>query len=331
MNQEYILYVDNQICMNQQAIRAEMEKGDYQPMRDTLIEVVKREHDLSRKRQKHIDDYVKEEDFGPTAGFLPMVFQTGANMDSQIEALNLLAPYLEEDDRVYETMFEATLHKYSNITNVGDTALEILAAHEGRRKEDLLKTGRDPKLKTEERVTAYRALVLNRLPNREGMEYFLEIARDRSTRRLYEDQGMLTPKADFEYGLDKKYNRKNKPDQELKEKAVEKAQRDFCLQSFSVLEQVMRKREKSFMLELKEKTDQRRVLTNTLSYLTTRYPSYQVGTFCSYVRRTDLEGSEAVQAYRALRSVIGTFETETQIDNIISALTDLYPKVKNKI
>ncbi len=292
-------------------------------LKNSLIAIINKEDPLAKLHQESIDAQIDSIPKTGREGFLPMAAKFAANMDHQISAIKYLAPLIDQDDDVFETLWEAANGKKSNITNVADAAISALAQGNPKRKEELIKIAKDPQIDQYVRWKAHTVLAFYDLTKDENIQDMIcNLTQDCSISDLYEKRGVMSPNVQFwhkhECDMRRQYPKSHKygkNDEQIKQAVVNKVQAEFREGIFEVIGYLLDHRNGTQLhneffrphefdeLRRFERFDSSK-LTSQMCALIQKQPSYRLQVLCNYVRKiSSLPKSEVEQVCNALKAI----------------------------
>ena len=336
-SQNYILYVDNTICFNKEAIQTILQGvlgEERNALRDSLLSIITQEHEFTKRHQTYIDkkaEQCKDDD----CGWGPAFMLQSANAESQITAVDLVSVLLEEDEKVYDLLWKTAVGKQEQVRGGSSSAINNFAKQEGKRKEQILQIALDPAKEFRERSTAYKSLALYRFPSDDTIfELMCELTRDTSIIDLYKNKGELSPHSLWEYEQDIEYHRDTSiPNETRKENAVQKSQKYWREEIFNILEYCMQVRgTKKISKDFKNMQHWKlSSFVQDTSFFLRNNPSHHVSTLFTFLRGTTcLNKYDYSCAYEHLKHCVGNKESETSIDNLLHTLYFLRDNIEEQ-
>lgn len=289
------------------------ETKEAQKLRQSLIDIINGEDPTAKLHQKSVDAHYDSIPPKAEHGFLPMAAKSAANMDHQIKAIKYLTRFIDTDDVVYQTIWEAAKGKKSNMGNVEDAAINAIAHQNKKRKQELKKLALDPQVDKQERWTAYKILAFYDMTSDEDIcDLVCDLADDHRITDLYKQRGQMSPNAKFWYESDKKLRKEypeqhkdGKTDEQIKQDAVDQAQADLQEGIFEVIGYMIDHRDTTDLhncfidptwRESGERTFKRfdsSRLTTQLCNLLQRVKGYRLQVLCKYwklpIKRAEVE------------------------------------------
>jgi len=319
-------------------------------LKNSLIAIISGEDPLAKLHQESVNAQIDSIPLTGCEGFLPVAAKFAANMNHQIAAIKYLAPFIEKDDAVFETLWDAANGKRSNITNVADAAISALAHGNPKRKQELRKIAIDPQIDQYVRWKAHTILAFYDLTkDRSVYGLVCNLADDHSISDLYEKRGMMSPNVKFWYkhecDMRKQYpeqHKDGKNDEQIKQDVVCKVQAEFREGIFEVMGYILDHRDGTSLhnefLYPHEFDEPRRferfdssLLTTQMCNLIQKQPSYHLQVLCRYIKKiSSLLKAEVEQVCNALKAIkADSWHYSHHADWIDSTLYDMASVLKS--
>lgn len=314
-----------------------------QKLKQSLIDIINGEDPTAKLHQKSVNAHYDSIPPKAEHGFLPMAAKSAANMDHQIAAIRYLKPFVDTDDAVYQTLWEAANGKKSQITNVADAAISVLACSGPVRKKQLHILATDPKQDQYARWKALTTLAFYDLTKDKSVhDLVCELADDHGITDLYKQKKEMSPNAQFWYkheiDMRTKYPKQHqdgKTDEQIKQDVVDKVQKEFQEGLFEVMAYMLEHRDSTslhndFVYPFMHEREERRLerfdssrLTTQLCNLLQRVKGYRVQVLCRYwklpIRKPEVE--QIRNTLEALKHDSWTYSSEQGwIDNTLNSI-----------
>jgi len=310
---------------DQDAIRAGLQGPDRERVRGELVSIITQEHSLMQRRVHVVGKGVDSIPKGKGDALQLELTKRFSNYRYQIEAVRLLEPLVEDDDLVFSTLLDAAFgfNQIGSLANRVDAVIDVLSRNGGKRKQYLTEFARNPNYNDWQRVIAYEVLMLRGLTKDTAMyDMLCRLAVDNSILELYRE-GVLSPQARFWYDSEsrRKDETPGKTDDEIRDFAARKAQTNFRLKIFEIMEYLLDRgqcRGKLGTASRSEREPLTKGLTGELSAMDTNslteamcglienHPSYQAIGLCIYAQQVaGLSQPELKRINQALQKIKG--------------------------